>query len=192
MDLSALTNNLKDTHKILETENFDVNNMNSAVADLENTTLSLTSKQLELNKENNSLVSRINDCSHAIIESSQLSMKEISRETFINMSERAETNETTLGEIKDLVEDEGKTPLDIGSQTANTIIAQIDADKEFANKLATDPNVEISALQLEKLEKSEDVAELLNSDILTLEEKQNLILTLEIAKEEKDPKASDK
>lgn len=103
------------------------------------------------------------------------------------MSERAETNEANTEDIKELIEDEEKTPTSIASQTANTILAQIDADNRLADRLSIDPNADTSTLQKEKLENVEDVAELLNEEVLTAEEKREIVLTLKHEIEEGNP-----
>lgn len=190
VDLTDLTKQLKDADQILETTNFDVDRMNSAVADLERTTTNLTSKQIDLNNQNEALSSRINDCSIKIKETSKMSMQEFSRETFKNMSERATTNKETTEEVKELIEDEHKTPTSIGAQTANTILSQIDSDKSFGSRLALDPNADTTSLQKHNIENAEDVATLLNEEVLTLEEKRKLMLMLQLEKEDENPEGT--
>ena len=183
VDLTKLTQCLKSTDEVLQKEDWKASDLNVAVSDLKSTTVSLTDKQVQLNQTNEKLEAEIKDCTEKASEFTEISMLEISRETFKEMTERAEqTNEIAEDTVAILENDENLNTT-LGSQIAETISGQMDADVRVGDKLAADPNASVVTRSIETTNEAADVAVELKNSVLTLEQQRQLMLQLELKKE---------
>ena len=184
VDLTELAKDLKDTEDIIQLQVWNPDDLDKYVHKLEDTTDSLTSQQIEKNEQQEKLSKEIENLKETVVFENTYSYKKFAVETFKDAEERAiEAKEITIQTDK-LVSENG-APTTIGGQVANAIITQMDADIDFCTKVETEPESDKYVLDLSQTKNALDQAEILKSKVLTLEEKQEMILKLEKEKDEK-------
>lgn len=190
IDLTNLTSNLQATEAILKDENWDASKMKDAVDDLNSTTIQLTDKQVDLNKTNDKLSHEISSCVKQTSELAENSIKRFNLETYIDISKRAVEDKEITEQVVDILEKDENLSTTVGSQIANTIDAQIDADKLFISKNHIHQYVNKDLVNEFPLESAIEAAEEQNIElkdkVLTLEEKRELVIQLEKMKNDED------
>ena len=140
VDLTKLSYQLKDTNDLVNVENWDVDELDSAVEKLNLTTNTLTDEQIEKNKESEKITNSIEELTTKTIEISKETIKEVSEEVFKQAIERAEKANENVQEINEMPVENNMYANDIKKQFANTLISQLSTDKEFTDVVAVNPD----------------------------------------------------
>ncbi len=144
VDLSKLTKDLKNTEDILELEHWDVDDMDSAVEKLNQTTTILTELQIEKNEEYATLSESIEEITTKSSELNSETIKEISKETFKQAVERAETTRETIKEVDDIPLENNMFATDIKKQFTETVLSQLAVDHENTDIVAINPEASVA------------------------------------------------
>lgn len=174
VDLTSISKQLVAAQEMLSTDDWDVKTFDNTVKDLKKNTLDLTDKQVASNKENKKIATEIKDCSKSATELTKTFYKEFSRETFDDITKRTMEDKDVLYEVKASLANDENLNTTIGTQVANTILAQIDADSDFASKVASDPNAAVEVKNDTITDEVANQAMELKSETLTLEEEREM------------------
>lgn len=179
VNLDKLTQNMKETEDVVNVENFDTDRFERTLNNLEVTTNNLIDEQIEKNEIKENLSEQIKEQTESTKEINSSSMKEISTELFENASERATTSIETTDEIVAVLESNDNLPTEISNQIANTVIAQMESDLDFCDRVTSAPDAESSLFEQEKTEEALESAENLKELVDKKEQELNMVLTLE-------------
>lgn len=186
VDLTPLTASLQETDELINKDSWDADTLSSNIMKLENTTSSLTDKQIEKNNENEQLANEIKETTEKTTKISKTSMEQISTETFNDATKRNKDTQEVVAEIPELVtaNDATTMPTTIAEQYANVVIAQADADIDFGDKLSTDPNAAVAHKDNNEVNTTKDSALDLHSKMEEIEQENDM--TFKIKNEEDD------
>ena len=187
VDISSLSSLLVVPKNIYQFENWDVDELSKSVSDIDTTASNLINAQTQKNNEAESLHTSIESCAKKTSELSYTSTKNFATEAFKNVTLRAKKNTQVISEVEEILESEDAMFTSQGSQIAETILTQADADERFIAPILSTANVDCSAYGKAEFDTQKTAALNLSEDILTKEE-ERILKIITNNEEDENPK----